>query len=52
MMKPQKVNLFDEEKIIENMKITKGSHAYKAYVSNYNVETLNSFNPEQQHRSI
>ena len=27
---------------------TKRSHAYKGYVSSYNVETLNSFNPELQ----
>ena len=30
------------------MKITKGSYAYNGYVSNYNVEILNSFNPELQ----
>ena len=27
-------------------KTTKGSHAYRGYASNYNVESLNSFNPE------
>ena len=30
------------------MKITKREHAFKVYISTYNVETLNSFNPELQ----
>ena len=29
-----------------NVKITKRVHAFKGYVSTYNVEILNSFNPE------
>ena len=29
-------------------KKTKQSHAYKGYASSYNVEILNSFNPELQ----
>ena len=30
------------------MKITKQAHAFKGYASSYNVEILNSFNPELQ----
>ena len=30
----------------KNTKITKRSHAYRGYASTYNVEYLNSFNPE------
>ena len=30
------------------MKITKREHAFKVYASTYNVEILNSFNPELQ----
>ena len=30
------------------MKITKEQHAFKGYGSTYNVEILNSFNPELQ----
>ena len=30
------------------MKITKREHAFKVYASIYNVEILNSFNPELQ----
>ena len=37
-------NFFNEK----NVKITKRSRAYRGYVSTYNVEILNSFNPEQQ----
>ena len=32
----------------KNMKITKREHAFKVYASTYNVEILNSFNPELQ----
>ena len=30
------------------MKITKREHAFKDYASTYNVEMLNSFNPDVQ----
>ena len=30
----------------KNIKITKRQHAFKGYASSYNVEILNSFNPE------
>ena len=32
----------------KNMKITKREHAFKVYASTYNIEILNSFNPELQ----
>ena len=32
----------------KNVKITKREHAFKAYARTYNVEILNSFNPEIQ----
>ena len=32
----------------KNIKITKQEHASKGYASTYNVEILNSFNPELQ----
>ena len=32
----------------KNVKITKREHAFKGYASTYNVEILNSFNPELQ----
>ena len=32
----------------KNVKITKQAHAFKGFASNYNVEILNSFNPELQ----
>ena len=32
----------------KNVKITKRVHAFKGFVSSYNVEILNSFNPELQ----
>ena len=49
-------NLYGETKIHENVlyekkklsKITKLFHALKSYTSSYNVEILNSFNPELQ----
>ena len=37
-----------EKKTIENVKVTKLSHAYKDYASTFNVDNLNSFNPEIQ----
>ena len=36
----------------ENVKITKRSHAYKCYASNYRVEILNSLNPELNFSNI
>ena len=36
------------EKNEKNVKITKREHAFKSYASTYNVEILNSFNPELQ----
>ena len=35
---------FNEEK----KKISKQLHGYRGYVNTYNVETLNTFNPELQ----
>ena len=32
----------------ENVRITKWAHAFKDYLSSYNVKILNSFNPELQ----
>ena len=32
----------------KKVKITKWTHGFKGYVSSYNVETLNSFNPKLQ----
>ena len=32
----------------KNIKITKREHAFKGFASTYNVEILNSFNPELQ----
>ena len=32
----------------KNAKLTKGFHAFKGYVSSYNVEILNYFNPDLQ----
>ena len=32
----------------KNIKITKRAHAFKGYVSSYNIQILNSFNPEIQ----
>ena len=32
----------------KNVKITKREHAFKAYASTYNIEIVNSFNPELQ----
>ena len=41
----QKSDHFLNEKSI---KIKKGEHAFKEYASTYNVQILNSFNPELQ----
>ena len=41
----QKSEKFLNEK---KVKITKWTHGFKGYVSSYNVETLNSFNPKLQ----
>ena len=32
----------------KNVKITKQAHAFEGYASAYNLEVLNSFNPELQ----
>ena len=37
---------------MKSAKITKLSHVYKHYASTYNVEILNSFNPELQFKDI
>ena len=42
------MNIFWGKKNIENVKITKRSHAYKGCGSTYNVDILNSFNLELQ----
>ena len=34
----------------KNAKITKRSHAFKGYTSPYNVEILNCFKPDLQHK--
>ena len=42
-------SLYSEVKICrtkKNVKIIKQAHGFKGYVSTYNVEILNSFNPE------
>ena len=36
----------------KNTKITKQEQAFKGYTSTYNVEILNSFNPELQGKDI
>ena len=41
----KKVRTFQTKK---DVKITKWAHAFKGYASSYNVEILNSFNPELQ----
>ena len=38
------INILNEK----NVKTTKQAHAFKGYASPYNVEILNSFNPELQ----
>ena len=40
----QKIKISNEK----NVKITKWEHAFKSYVSTYNVEVLDSFNDEPQ----
>ena len=32
----------------KNLKITKRAHAFKGYASSFNVEILNTFNPQLQ----
>ena len=41
----KKVKIFRRKK---NVRITQPAHAFKGYVSSYNVKILNSFNPELQ----
>ena len=36
----------------KNVKITKRAHAFKDYASSYNVDILNSFNPELQLKEL
>ena len=36
----------------KNGKLTKRAHVFKDYASSYNVEILNSFNPELQLKDI
>ena len=45
-------HIFGERKTMKYIKITTKSHAYKGYASSYNVEILNSFNPEIQLKNI
>ena len=40
----QKIKISNEK----NVKMTKWEHAFKSYVSTYNVEVLDSFNDEPQ----
>ena len=42
--KPKKKKHLNEKTV----KITKREHAFKSYASTYNVNTLNSFNPDLQ----
>ena len=48
------IPFYSETKISEtflnkkNMRITKREHTFKGFASTYNVESLNSFNPELQ----
>ena len=44
-MTPQNVKFFGQKK---NEKLTKTSHVYKGCASSYNIDILNSFNPEVQ----
>ena len=46
IVKQKKENFLNEK----NVKITKGSHAYKGYTSTYSVKTFHSFNPQLQHK--
>ena len=46
-MKQNKSKKFLNEK---NLNITKQANAFKGYASSYNVEILNSFNPELQRK--
>ena len=44
MIQKKTCNFFEQK----NIKITKQEHGFKGYESTYNVEILNSFNPELQ----
>ena len=44
MQKKKSENILNKKK----KKITKREHAFKGYASTYNVDILNSFNPELQ----
>ena len=48
IVKPQNPIFFDEKMTMKTVKIKKHAHAYKGYMITYNVELLNSFNPELQ----
>ena len=37
---------------VKKLKITKRARAFKGHASSYNVEILNSFNPDLQHKDI
>ena len=41
-------NLLNSKETIKNAKMKRQLHGYKAYASTYNVEILNTFNPELQ----
>ena len=43
---------FHGTKAIKRSKITKKAHAFKSYAYTYNVEILNSFNPELEFKYI
>ena len=47
-MKQETLTFFNEKQTLKNAKNAKRFHAYKGYASTYNVETLNSFDPELQ----
>ena len=40
--------MFDEEKTIKNIKVTKRPHGYKDYESTYTVDIFNALNLEPQ----
>ena len=44
MIQKKRANFLNKK----NIKTTKREHAFKGYASTYNVEILNSFNPELQ----
>ena len=41
-------NFLNSKETIKNAKMKRQLHGYKAYASTYNVEILNTFNPELQ----